>query len=194
MLILKSEDIKLCFMKDSTSNLFMGIKYENWYFYFSNFLDLDLKTVQQKYSSWDEQVEKDGKLTALLEKDNGIYFCIGLEPIEIIPTSQAIYLVQLKMRNCPLLQTQLYHRSWQISKPSFVGKKACDWLTKQFKISRFEAKNLGQKCLEKELFINLSQQDTFEDREQCFYFFSQTNFSQGSSNLEPIQEHLQFVN
>lgn len=172
MLILTSEDVKPCFIKQLSSDLLMGVKYGNWFFYFEQFLNLDLETVKVKYQKWSEQAEKNGELRAILNKDSGIYLCISSNQLELINPSEALTNLTEKMKNCNKLEKTLYHRSWRRSRKCFQSQTAITWMTQYLNISRIEATKLGQKCLEKQLISHILENNIFQDEEKQFYFFN----------------------
>ena len=175
MLVLAPEDVSFCFVKSPSFDLLMGIKYRNWFFGFDKFLNLDLKMVKEKYRTWSEEAEERRQLRAIVEKDAGIYLCIQLEELSLVPFSEGMVKLAEKMLNSQGLKSSYYHQSWRRSRECFLGKEAVNWIVNNYNISRLEAVRLGQKCLEKDLFVHVLEQAIFKDDDKEFYFFKKNS-------------------
>ena len=185
MLILNHEDVKSCFVKLSDSQLLMGMKYGNWYFYFHNFIMEDLEEVKVKYQKWLDNTEKPGEIRAILKKNPGFYLCVHLSQLKPIASSRAIEDICKAMRDSEKLEIGSHRQQLRIYKKCFVGSEAVTWIVENLNISRPEAVKLGRKCLEKKLFTHVLGESDFEDDEKKLYRFREDG--------EPDKRYKSFV-
>ncbi|MDJ0725027.1 MAG: DEP domain-containing protein [Prochloraceae cyanobacterium] len=173
MLILTTEDVKFCFVKPINLHSLMGMKYGNWYFYFNDFLNLDLEEIKIKYQQWLDNTEKSGEIRAILKTKAGFYLCVHLSELKPIAASKAIVDICQAMRNSADLEVNSRRQKLRIYKKCFVGSEAVNWMVENLNISRSEAVKFGRKCLEKNLFAHVLGENDFEDNETQLYRFQE---------------------
>jgi len=166
MFPLTTEDVNFCFVKSPHSSISLGIKYHEWLFSAHEFLSSNLDQAKEQINQWLDNKEQ---LRIVLEKDGGFYLCQHQDELETVKSSMALKEVCKQMWVSNSLKKRLHHRSWRFSEKCLSSQDVTDWIVEHLKISRTDAVNIGQKCVDKRLFTHVYQQNYFSDESQQLY-------------------------
>jgi len=169
MLILNSEDVRFCFLKTANSQILMGIKYRDWWFYSDQFLDKNSEEVDLKLEQWWQEKNYLSKNRIIVNQKDGFYLCKEKLDIEPISTSTAIMKLSQQMWLCQTLKKTLHHESWQISKQYWRGSDAITWMKNNLNISHYHALQLANRSIEQKVLSHFLGQTYFLDDEDQLY-------------------------
>ncbi len=172
MLILTPDEIEFCGVQRPGGQPRFGFKFKQWSFYLESQTKLEWTEALTRCRAWMENPENPWEQRVILKDSAGYQLAIYAPDLEHLPYETLLLSVCDHMRNSGQLQIGGHRWGLRVFENSFIGSEAVTWLANYLQVSREEAVEFGQKCIEAGIFAHVLGEQALAD-EYYFYRFIQ---------------------
>ncbi|MCF2972761.1 FHA domain-containing protein [Synechococcus sp. Nb3U1] len=146
----------------------LGLIFQNQCYYFERLLGTDLEEAIEQCRSRLEHPLEEREFCVLIQDVHGYRLALHQPQLVAVPYDKFLETTCRLMRR----GIRVEDRRWRLRKfeKCFVGLDAVAWLAGHFQISRPEAVQVGQECLQRRLFLHVLEEQDFAD-EGYYYRF-----------------------
>ncbi|MFQ3613636.1 MAG: FHA domain-containing protein [Cyanobacteriota bacterium] len=146
----------------------LGLIFQNQCYYCERLLGTDLEEAIEQCRSRLEHPLEEREFCLLVQDDYGYRLALHQPQLVAVAYDSFLATTCQQMRR----DIRVEDRRWRLRKfeQCFVGSDAVTWLAGHFQISRPEAVQVGQECLQRRLFLHVLEEQDFAD-EGYYYRF-----------------------